>query len=135
MAARAMDRPPEELVRVTLGVTDPSLDDEEREDIARELHRQLGSADLPLAEVSRPRADHVPAGAKSAAATLVGLVTAVLSASGLGAFFSYLSERARGREMAIEVTANGRTIKLTARTQEELVLAYNAVMGLLAERR
>lgn len=129
-----MAAPPPDLLRVTLGVTDPALDDEEREDIARELHRQLGDADLPLVELSRPR-DHAPPGAKSAAATVVGVVTALLSASGLGAFFSYLGERARGREMTIEVTANGRTIKLTARTQEDLVLAYNAVMGLLAERR
>lgn len=130
-----MVRPPEDLVRVTLGVTDPALDDDEREDIARELHRQLGDADLPLAEVNRPRAEHAPAGAKSAGATLIGVITTVLSATGLGAFFAYLSERARGREMTIEVTANGRTIKLTARTQEDLALAYNAAMGLLAERR
>lgn len=130
-----MAHPPEDLLRVTLSVTDPSLDDEEREDIARELYRQLRDADLLLADVGRPLAEHAPAGAKSAAATLVGVVTALLSASGLGAFFSYLSERARGREMTIEVTANGRAIKLTARTPDELVIAYNAAMGLLAERR
>jgi hypothetical protein len=130
-----MHRPPEDSLRVTLSVTDLSLDDEEREDIARELHRQLRDSELPLADVSRPLAAPAPTGAKSTGTTLVGVLTALLSASGLGAFFSYLSERARGREITLDVAANGRTIKLSARTPEEFVIAYNAAMAFLAERR
>lgn len=128
-----MAHPPENLVRLTLSITDPSLDDEEREGIALELLRQLGGADLPLEELARPHIDEAPAGAKSAGVSVVGALTALLSATGLGAFFSFLSERSRGREMTLEVTANGRTVKLTARTQEDLVLAYNAARGLLAQ--
>ena len=68
-------------------------------------------------------------------AQVVGALAAVVSAASLKAFFAHLSERWRGREMTVEITIEGKAIKLTARSAEDLTAAYNAAALLLAAAR
>lgn len=129
-----MHTPPQDSLVLTLSVTDPSLDEGEREALAQSLYRQLRGAEDDLGEISRPRAEPPP-GAKSASATLLGVLTAVLSAASLKGFFAHLSERCRGREITLEMQASGQTIKLTARSAADMVVAYEAAVALLKEQR
>ncbi len=129
MTAKSQD-----LLVLTLEVTDRSLDDDEREALAQSLYRQLRTAEDDLGDVRRPQAV-APAGAKSAGATLIGVLTVALSAGSLKAFFSHLTERWRGREITIEVEVDGRKVKLTARTTADLVVAYNAAAALISGGR
>ena len=119
---------------LTLNVTDPSLDEEEREALAQSLYRQLRSAEDNLGETRRPQAV-APAGAKSAGAAILGALTVILSAGSLKSFFAYLTERLRGREITVEMAIDGRQAKLTARTAEDLVVAYHTAAALMTERR
>jgi hypothetical protein len=117
-------------VTVTLTYSDPDLDDEEREQLAQQLHHQLRAADSDLGTWRRVEAAPPP-GSKSVAAQVVGALAAVLSAASLKSFFAYLGERWRGREISLELEVNGKKIKIVAHSQEDLLTAYNAAAALL----
>lgn len=128
----ASSTPPPVTVRLTY--SDPRLDDAEREALAVDLYHQLRAPDTDFGEVRRV-VETAPAGAKSLAAQVVGALAAVVSAASLKAFFAHLSERWRGREITVEITIEGKAIKLTARSAEDLNAAYNAAALLLAAAR
>lgn len=120
---------------LNLAVTDPRLDDEEREATVIGLYRGLRSADEDLGEIRRPTVEGPP-GAKAATSSVIGALTALLGVISLKPFFDYLTERWRGREITLELdVAGGHKVKMTVRTREDLMLAYNAAAALLAERR
>lgn len=124
--------PPPLTVRLTY--SDPQLDDAEREALAVDLYHQLRAQDTDFGEVRRV-VEAAPPGAKSLAAQVVGALAAVVSAASLKAFFAHLSERWRGREITVELAIDGKTVKLTARSAEDLNAAYNAAALLLAAAR
>lgn len=121
---------------LNIEVTDPRLDDEEREGIVARLIHQIRTAEVDLGDVRRRHAE-APQGAKSATTTaVIGALTALLSVTSLKPFFEYLTERWRGHEITMEIEMpGGRKLKLTARSREDLALAYNAAAALLAEKR
>lgn len=121
-------------ITVQLTFSDPRLDDEEREGLAQNLYQELRTADTELGDVRRVT-EQAPPGAKSIGAQVVGALAAVVSATSLKAFFGYLSERWRGREITVEVDVGGKTVKLTARSADDLVVAYNAAAALLSAPR
>lgn len=125
---------PGEPLHATLTITDLDLDDEEREVLARRLFLDLRGGDVEGVEVHRPLED-APLRAKSLGAQVLGVVAALISANGLRAFFDYLIERFRGREISVELALGDDKIKLTARTQEELILAYQAATRMIEGRR
>lgn len=116
---------------LTLAITDPRLDDEERERMAQTLYRQLHDADGELGQVRRERVAAL-SGAKSATTTIIGVLTAVLSTASLKAFFSYLTERLRGHEVTLEMEVNGRKIKIAAKSASDLMAAGDTAAALLA---
>lgn len=119
---------------VLLTYSDPELDDDEREQLAERLFHQLGAGDSDLGTWRRVTVEP-PAGTKSITTQVVGALAAVLSAASLKSFFTYLGERLRGREISIELEVNGKKIKLVARNQDDLIVAYNAAAALLAATR
>lgn len=120
---------------IRLTYSDPGLDDDEREDLAQQLHSQLRAADSDLGAWHRVAAEAPPPGSKSIAAQVVGALAAVLSAASLKPFFAYLAERWRGREISLELEVNGKKVKIVARSQDDLIAAYNAAALLLAAPR
>ncbi len=121
-------------ITVTLTFSDPRLDDEEREAMALDLYQQLRASDSEFGEVRRV-SEVAPPGSKSIGAQVIGALAAVVSATSLKAFFAYLSERWRGREITVEVDFDAKTVKLAANSAEDFVLAYNAAAALLSVPR
>ncbi len=120
---------PQPTLTVTLTYSDPRLDDEEREALALNLYQELRSAD-EFGEVRRV-AEVAPPGSKSIGAQVIGALAAIISATSLKAFFAYLSERWRGREITVEIDFGANTVKLVANSKEDLVLAHNTAANLL----
>ena len=120
---------PQPTITVTLTYSDPRLDDEEREALALNLYQELRSAD-EFGEVRRV-AEVAPPGSKSIGAQVIGALAAIISATSLKAFFAYLSERWRGREITVEIDFGANTVKLVANSKEDLVLAHNTAANLL----
>jgi hypothetical protein len=120
---------PQPTITVTLTYSDPRLDDEEREALALNLYQELRSAG-EFGEVRRVT-EVAPPGSKSISAQVIGALAAIVSATSLKAFFAYLSERWRGRQITVEIDFGKNTIKLVANSQEDLVLAHNTAANLL----
>lgn len=133
MAARVEPLDPD-VLSVTLHISDRALADEEREQIAAELVRQLREAEVDLGEIRRATVAPPP-GAKSTLSTVVGALTAIVSAATLRPLFEYLKERLRRHEITLEIEASkAQKVKLTVRSAEDLVVAYHAAAALLAKR-
>ncbi len=123
----------EDLLALTLTITDSRLDEDEREGMARQLIEELRGSEL--GEVGRPRGEAPPPGAKSWIAEATGVLSVLIGAAGLRPLFDYLIERYRGHEISVELEVQGQKVKIVARSQEDLVLAHNAAANLLNGRR
>jgi hypothetical protein len=122
----------QDALSITLYLSDPALADEEREQIAAELFRQLREAEVDLGEIRRSIVSPPP-GAKSTLSVVVGALTVIVSAATLRPIFDYLKERLRKHEITLEIEASkARKVKLTVRSAEDLVVAYHAAVALLA---
>ena len=120
---------------MTVLVTDPRLDEGEREALAQALYLQLRDAHDALADVRRPRASDLPQGAKAAGATVLGAFVATVAAASLRHFFATLQERLRTREVTLQLDLGGRTAQVTARSAADFEAALAAAAELAAGGR
>jgi len=111
-------------VKFTINFSDPVLDDEERDEEVENLLYQL--QDLDEVEANRVVDPHPPAGHKSLGALLVGILTAEVNAANCKKVLSFLGDRLGGKAIELEVEANGRKLKVTAHSREELEAAMKA---------
>lgn len=117
-------------LQATLTISDPRLDDDERETAIQVLYKQLMEAEDNLGNFTRVL-QTAPSDAKSFESAVVGVLTAALSAGALKAFFDYLKERWRGHEITLDLHTKTRKVKLAVRKPEDLVVAYHAAAALL----
>ena len=96
----------------------------------QQLAREIRGSESDLGEVRRPQVQ-APAGAKSATAEVVAVLSVLLGAAGLRPLFDYLALRFGGREFSIEIEVQGRKVCLKARTAKDMRLAYEAATKLL----
>jgi hypothetical protein len=113
-----------ETVKLTLSFSDPALDDEERDEEAQKLLHQL--QDLDEVEANRAVDPNPPAGNKSIGALLIGVLTAELNVANCQKVLGFLGDRLGGKPIELEVEANGRKLKVTAHSREELEVAMKA---------
>ena len=125
---------PEENVVIHFTCTDGALREEEREEVICQLYRELEDADGALGDVSRVE-EEPPPGAKSTLAEVTALLSVVVGAAGLRPLFDYLIARHAGREFSVEIVVAGRKVVLTARTEAEMRMAYQAAVNLLSGGR
>lgn len=112
-------------VKVTLDLRNPALEEEDLEKLTSLLRKEM----LAIDEVID--ANHVldpqpPAGSKAFGAILIGLISAKISAENIKALFGFLSDRLGGKQITMEVEANGKKLKVSASSQQELLLAIEA---------
>ncbi|WAS99092.1 hypothetical protein [Nannocystis punicea] len=118
---------------MTVLVTDPRLDEDEREALAHALYLQLRDAHDALADVRRPRAAEAPTGAKSPAGFVPAAFTASLGAAALAHFFATLKERLRSREVTLELDLRARKLQRTVRSPADFDALLADAARLLAE--
>jgi len=111
-------------VKFTINFSDPRLDDEERDEEVENLLYQLQVIDE--VEANRVVDPHPPAGNKSLGALLVGILTAEVNAANCKKVLGFLGDRLGGKPIELEVEANGRKLKVTAHSREELEAAMKA---------
>jgi hypothetical protein len=113
-----------ETIKFTLNFNDPALDDEERDEEVQKLLPQL--QDLDEVEASRVVDPHPPEGNKSIGALLIGVLTAEVNVANCKKVLGFLGDRLGGKPIELEVEANGRKLKVTAHSREELEAAMKA---------
>lgn len=120
---------------MTVLVTDPRLDEGEREALAQALYLQLRDAHDALLDLRRPRESELPPGAKAAGATVLGAFVATVAAASLRHFFEILEERLRALEVSLQLDLGGRTVRVIARSAADFEAALAAAAELAAGGR
>jgi len=111
-------------VKFTIAFNDPDLDAEELDEQAHNLMSEL--RDMDEIEVDRVLDPNPPEGNKAVGGFLVGLLMAEVNVGNAKKLMGFLGDRLSGKPIEMEVEANGRKLKVTASSQEELMAAIEA---------
>jgi hypothetical protein len=118
-------------VKLTIHFNDPDLEPEDRDEDAQKLLRQLKEMD-EIESVDRVLDPNPPEGNKALGAILVGLLTAQVNPSNAKTVFGFLSDRLGGKPIELEVEANGKKLKVSAHSREELEAAITSAQRFIA---
>jgi hypothetical protein len=109
-------------VKLTIHFNDVDLDPEDRDEEAQKLLRQLKEMD-EVESVDRVLDPNPPEGNKALGAMLVGLLSAQVNPSNAKALFGFLNDRLGGKPIELEIEANGKKLKVSAHSRQELETA------------
>jgi hypothetical protein len=112
-------------VKLTINFNDPDLNSEEREDQAQQLMAELKQMD-EIESVNRVEDPNPPEGNKAIGGLLVGLLMAEVNVANAQKLMGYLGDRLGGKPIELEVEANGKKLKVSAHSREELEAAIAA---------
>jgi hypothetical protein len=119
-------------ISLTISFKNPSLDAEERDRQARRLLEELRSMN-EVNSVNRVYDANLPEGSKALGGFLVGLLKAEVNIENSKHLLSFLRERLGGKQIELEVEANGRCLKVKAYSREELEAAIKAAQDFIKE--
>jgi len=118
-------------IQITFDLRNPHLDDEALEKLTQRLRSEMLDLD-EVKDVKRILDPNPPAGNKALGAVLAGILTAEVNAKSIKAVFGLLSDRLGGKPISMEVEANGKKLKVTASSQQELLAAIQAAQEFVA---
>lgn len=117
-------------VKLTIAFDDQDLDAEERDEEAQKLLKQM--RELEDVQVERVLDPNPPAGNKALGGFLVGILTAEVNAANAKKMMGFLGDRLSGKTIEMEVEANGKSLKVKASSQAELMAAVQAAQAFVA---
>jgi hypothetical protein len=118
-------------VQLTFAVNDPELDDEERQEIAQKLLRQLKQLD-EVEKVGRAEDSNLEEGSRSVLATLVGVLTAEVSIDNVKKVLGFVGDRLSDKPIIIKVKVGEQEVEIEAKSRKELEEAEKVANNLLA---
>jgi hypothetical protein len=118
-------------VKVTINFNDPVLEPEERDEEVQRLLADLKQMD-EVEAVNKVEDPNPPEGNKAIGAMLVGLLMAEVNVANAQKLMGYLGDRLGGKPIELEVEANGKKLKVSAHSREELDAAIAAALKFVA---
>jgi hypothetical protein len=118
-------------IKLTINFNDPDLDLEERDEQAQQLMAELRQMD-EIESVDRVQDPNPPEGNKAIGGLLVGLLMAEINVANAQKLMGYLGDRLGGKPIELEVEANGKKLKVSAHSREELEAAIAAAQKFIA---
>lgn len=118
-------------VKVTINFNDPDLEPEERDEEVQRLLADLKQMD-EVEAVNKVEDPKPPEGNKAIGAMLVGLLMAEVNVANAQKLMGYLGDRLGGKPIELEVEANGKKLKVSAHSREELDAAIAAALKFVA---
>jgi hypothetical protein len=118
-------------VQLTFAVNDPELDDEERQEIAQKLLRQLKQLD-EVERVERAEDLSQEEGVRVVLATLVGVLTAKVSVENVGKVLGFVGDRLIDKPIIIKLKVGEQEVEIEAKSRKELEEAEKVANNLLA---
>ncbi|MBD2461431.1 hypothetical protein H6G89_10260 [Oscillatoria sp. FACHB-1407] len=112
-------------IKLTIAFIDSDLDPEERDEQAQRLLAELQDLD-EVDEVDRVLDPNPPEGNKALGGFIPGWLLAEVSVANAKKLFGFLGDRLGGKPIELEVEANGRKLKVSAHSREELEAAVKA---------
>ncbi len=118
-------------VQITIDCRNPDLDDEELENLTQSLRD--GMLDLDeITDVKRVLDPNPPKGNKALGAVLIGLLATEVNINNIKALFGFLADRLGNKPISMEVEANGKRLKVTANSRQELLAAVQTAQQFVA---
>lgn len=117
-------------IKLTIQFIDPDLDLEERDEQAQILINELKRVD-EIETVNRVLDPHPPQGNKAIGGFLMGLLMTEVSSENIKGILGFLGDRLGGKPIQLEVEANGKKLKVTASSREELEAAIQAAQSFI----
>lgn len=118
-------------IKLTIALKDSDLDEEELDEITQNLLQQMRRLD-EVEQADRLLDPNPPEGNKSLGGFLVGILTAEVNPANIKALMGFLSDRLGGKQIEMEVEANGKKLKVKASSQKELLAALEAAQQFVA---
>jgi len=112
-------------IRLTIAFEDPQLEPEAREEQAQHLLAELRQLD-EVETVDLVLDPNPPAGNKAAGAFLPGWLLAEVTVANGKKLLGFLGDRLGGKPISLEVEGNGKKLKVSAHSREELAAAIQA---------
>ncbi len=109
-------------IALTITFIDPDLKSEERDDEVVRLLEELSDRS-DIESVDRVRDPNPPDGNKSGGAFLVGVLMAEVSVANAKKVLGFLGDRLGNKPISFEVEGNGKKLKVSANSREELEFA------------
>lgn len=119
-------------IQLTIHFIDSKLNEDEREEMAQRLLTQLRDMN-EVESANRILNPNPPKNSKIIGGVLIGLLNANVSWSNFAKVMQFLSDRLCDKDIELEVTANGRKLKVTASSREELEIAIKAAQDFVQE--
>lgn len=117
-------------LKLTIAFNDPTLDAEELDEQAQRLLSELKEMD-EVDHANRVVDPNPPDGNKSVGGFLVGLLTAEVSVANAKKLLGFLGDRLSGKPIELEVEGNGKKLKVSAHSREELEAAIKAAQDFI----
>lgn len=118
-------------LKLTINFNDSDLSPEERDEQVQRLLAELKDMD-EVETAARVLDPNPPEGNKALGGFLVGLLTAEVNAANAKAALGFLKDRLSGKPIELEVEANGKKLKVSAHSREELEAAIKAAQEFIA---
>jgi len=120
-----------ETIQLVISLTDPELDAEEKDEEIENLLSQMRDLD-EFEEISRVADPNPPAGSKSIAGFLVGVLKAEISVANLKKAIAFLSERLGNQPIEMKIkAADGREIQVKVSSMKDFDLVTEKAKELL----
>ena len=113
-------------VQLTFGIDDPQLDEEDKQDIAQKLLRQLRNLD-EIEGVERTQNLESEDGTRSVFSTLIGCLTVEVNRKNIGKLLKWLGDRLSDKPIEIRVKVGDKEVSIKASSKEELAAAEERV--------
>jgi hypothetical protein len=120
-----------ENIKLMIAFKDPDLDADERDEEAQKLLDQMREIE-EVEAVDRVFDPNPPEGNKAVGGFLLGLLTAEVNPANAGRLMTFLGDRLSGKVIELDVEANGKKLKVKARSREELTAAIQAAQDFVA---
>ncbi|MHC5718142.1 MAG: hypothetical protein ACYTX0_40150 [Nostoc sp.] len=117
-------------VKLTIALSNPSLDAEDQERETRNLLREIRDLDVESAELVGVA--ETPLGSKAFGGFLLGVLQAEVSIANFKKLLRFLGDRLGNKTVELEVEANGKKLKVKASSREELTAALEAAQKFIA---
>ena len=119
-------------IQLTFAVNDPELEDNERQDIAQKLLRQLKQLD-EVEDATLAKDLELEAGAKSVLSTLVGVLTAEVNIENIQKVFGFIGDRIPNKYILIKVAVGDKSVEIEAKNHKDLLEAEKVAHKLLKQ--
>ena len=118
-------------VKLTIAFNDPDLEAEERDEQVQRLMTELKQMD-EVESVDRVLDPNPPEGNKALGGFLVGLLVTEVNVANAKRLMGFLGDRLGGKPIELEVEANGKKLKISAHSREELEATIKAAQDFIA---